>query len=40
VPCNPLCTGKRFKLVKETDPAMQADHIREGMSAIVSVKVC
>jgi len=31
--------GKRFKVVKENDPPLQGDHIREGLSAIVSVKV-
>lgn len=39
-PCSPRTAGKRLKVVKDSDPPMQGDHIREGLSAIVSVKVC
>ena len=32
--------GRKSKALKEGDPNLSGDHIREGLGAIVSVKVC
>ncbi|GLI64063.1 hypothetical protein VaNZ11_007227 [Volvox africanus] len=31
--------GRKMKLIKESDPPLSGDHIREGLGAVVSVKV-
>jgi hypothetical protein len=31
--------GKKLKLFKDSDPALNGEHIREGLGGIISVKV-
>jgi DNA gyrase B len=32
--------GRKLKMLKEEQPNLSGDHIREGLGAIISVKVC